>query len=363
MTQATSRGMFSGCGVGLISSISGLESISPVSTSTSPAGWSIVQTNTGNCSPSAIRSAARWALIAGITASIPGDSLITRSWFVESLLSAGRTERPAHHQTRFSSQTHRRPRCTRWPRARSRPVIFPHAGPSETPSRQRSGIDEAAAVIELGAVLEGNTPDVAFGVSEAEAVSPARPCRLRVQVGDVVEPADLSVRPVDGFFVFAMDRHREAPELHARAPVSLLEDRLGGETEDDTVGALKHDVLGHARWRFKPPELAIERSHPAEVSTGERHCADPRRKSHGGAAVYAWRNRRPGARGLAARRCFGPRRGGGREATARRACFSRRLASRGDLPRPKRAQSRTAHEFGGTPSPRALRALRGGMRR
>src|SRR5438093_10154648 len=45
MTQATSRGMFSGCGVGLISSISGLESIVPVSTSTSPEGWSIVQTN------------------------------------------------------------------------------------------------------------------------------------------------------------------------------------------------------------------------------------------------------------------------------------------------------------------------------
>ena len=32
MTQATSRGMFSGCGVGLISSISGLVSIMPVST-------------------------------------------------------------------------------------------------------------------------------------------------------------------------------------------------------------------------------------------------------------------------------------------------------------------------------------------
>src|SRR5215210_7621576 len=47
MTQATSRGMFSGCGIGLISSISDLESIMPVSTSTSPAGWSIVQTNHG----------------------------------------------------------------------------------------------------------------------------------------------------------------------------------------------------------------------------------------------------------------------------------------------------------------------------
>src|SRR5215470_6310910 len=76
MTQATSRGMFSGGGVGLISSTAGLESIMPVSTSTRPAGWSIVQTNTGNCSPSAIRSAARWALIAGTTASTPGDSLI-----------------------------------------------------------------------------------------------------------------------------------------------------------------------------------------------------------------------------------------------------------------------------------------------
>ena len=43
MTQAMSRGMFSGCGVGLRSSISGLESTIPVSTSTSPAGWSIVQ--------------------------------------------------------------------------------------------------------------------------------------------------------------------------------------------------------------------------------------------------------------------------------------------------------------------------------
>jgi hypothetical protein len=70
MTNATSRGMFSGCGVGLISSISGLESITPVSTSTRPAAWSIVQTNTGICSPSMMRSAARWALIV--------DSLINR---------------------------------------------------------------------------------------------------------------------------------------------------------------------------------------------------------------------------------------------------------------------------------------------
>src|SRR5436309_8229883 len=59
MTEATSRGMFSGCGVGLKSSISGLESIIPVSTSTSPAGWSIVQTNTGQRSPSTRSSAAR----------------------------------------------------------------------------------------------------------------------------------------------------------------------------------------------------------------------------------------------------------------------------------------------------------------
>jgi hypothetical protein len=49
--------------VGLISSISGLESIIPVSTSTSPAGWSIVQTNTDQRSPSTTSSAARWARI------------------------------------------------------------------------------------------------------------------------------------------------------------------------------------------------------------------------------------------------------------------------------------------------------------
>jgi hypothetical protein len=77
------------------------------------------------------------------------------------------------------------------------------------------------------------------------------------------------------------------PELHTGAPVLLLEDRLGEETEDDTVRALKDDVLGHARWRFNAAELAIERSHPADVSTGERNCADPRRESHGGDAVYA----------------------------------------------------------------------------
>src|SRR4051812_6129567 len=91
MTQATSRGMFSGCGVGLISSISGLESIIPVSTSTRPAGWSIVQTNTGHCSPSTMSSAARWALIAGITASLLANRLSTRSSFVESLLSRARS--------------------------------------------------------------------------------------------------------------------------------------------------------------------------------------------------------------------------------------------------------------------------------
>src|SRR5262245_20107836 len=63
MTQATSRGMLSGCGVGLMSSTSGLESIIPVSTSTSPAGWSIVQTNTGQRSPSTRSSAPRCARI------------------------------------------------------------------------------------------------------------------------------------------------------------------------------------------------------------------------------------------------------------------------------------------------------------
>src|SRR5437899_3006804 len=63
MTEATSRGMFSGCGVGLKSSTSGLESIIPVSTSTSPSGWSIVQTNTGKRSPSTRSSAARCARI------------------------------------------------------------------------------------------------------------------------------------------------------------------------------------------------------------------------------------------------------------------------------------------------------------
>jgi hypothetical protein len=88
MTQATSRGMFSGCGVGLISSTSGLESIMPVSTSTRPAGWSIVQTYTGICSPSAMRSAARWALIAGITVLLQSIRTSARSWFVEPLLSA-----------------------------------------------------------------------------------------------------------------------------------------------------------------------------------------------------------------------------------------------------------------------------------
>src|SRR5918911_2240302 len=73
MTQAISRGMFSGCGVGLMSSTSGLTSIMPVSTSTRPAGWSIVQTNTGHVSPSTMSSAARWALIAGITASLDSN--------------------------------------------------------------------------------------------------------------------------------------------------------------------------------------------------------------------------------------------------------------------------------------------------
>src|SRR5438552_5636620 len=77
MTQAISRGMFSGYGVGLISSTSGLTSIIPVSTSTRPVGWSIVQTSTGHVSPSTMSSAARWALIAGITASLPVDSLIS----------------------------------------------------------------------------------------------------------------------------------------------------------------------------------------------------------------------------------------------------------------------------------------------
>src|SRR5919204_5314305 len=84
MTQSTSRGMFSGCGAGLISSTSGLESIMPVSTSTRPVGWSIVQTNTGHVSPSTMSSAARWALIAGIAASLPIDGASARSWFVES---------------------------------------------------------------------------------------------------------------------------------------------------------------------------------------------------------------------------------------------------------------------------------------
>src|SRR5262245_49630165 len=137
------------------------------------------------------------------------------------------------------------------------------------------GVEEAAALIEVRAVIDGDAPDVGFRVAEAEAVPPARPLGRRIQIGEVVELAKLLVGSVDCLLVLTVDRQSEAAKpLLSNAELSL-EPRLGEEAEDDAVRALEHDVLGHARGCFRPAELPVERSHAADIPTGERDRAHP----------------------------------------------------------------------------------------
>jgi hypothetical protein len=62
--------------------------------------------------------------------------------------------------------------------------------------------------------------------------------------------------------------------------VEPLEPRLGEQPEHDPVRALKDDVFGHARRRFRPAELPVERSHAPDVPAGERDGADPCWNAH-----------------------------------------------------------------------------------
>ena len=144
----------------------------------------------------------------------------------------------------------------------------------------RSGIDEAAVLIEVGAVLEGNAPGVPFRIAKAEPVSPTRPRRLRVEIEDVVESAYLVVGSVDHLLVFAVDCQCETAESIGCPPIPPFQERLGEEPQHDAVRALEHDVLGDTRRRFWPTELTIERGQPTDVPTAERNRADPHRQSH-----------------------------------------------------------------------------------
>ena len=100
---------------------------------------------------------------------------------------------------------------------------------------RRSGIDEAAVLIDIGAVLEGNAPGVPFRIAKTEAVSPTRPRRLRVEIEDVVESAYLVIGSVDHLLGFAVDRQRETAERISCPPKPPFQDRLGEETQHDAV--------------------------------------------------------------------------------------------------------------------------------
>ena len=60
--------------------------------------------------------------------------------------------------------------------------------------RNRSGVDEPAAVVELRAVLVCDVPDVALRVAEAKPATEARSARFGVEIDDVVETAEALVR-------------------------------------------------------------------------------------------------------------------------------------------------------------------------
>jgi hypothetical protein len=135
-------------------------------------------------------------------------------------------------------------------------------------------------LIEVGAVLEGDAPGVPLRVAKGEPVSPPRPRRLRVEIADVIESADLTMGSVDRLLVLAVDCQCEPAERIRCFPIPPFQDRVGEETQDDAVGALKHDVLGDAGRRFRPTKLTIERGHPTDVPRGERHRVDAHGQSH-----------------------------------------------------------------------------------
>jgi hypothetical protein len=110
--------------------------------------------------------------------------------------------------------------------------------------RGLSRVCEAAAVIEVRAELDCNTPDVGFRVAEAEAVPPARPFGLRIQRGDIVKLAKLLVGANDCLLVLTVDRQREAVKALGTNAELPLEPRLGEKPENDAVCALKR-TLAH----------------------------------------------------------------------------------------------------------------------
>jgi hypothetical protein len=140
--------------------------------------------------------------------------------------------------------------------------------------------DEAAAMIEVGTVFEGNVPDVAFGVTEAEAASPAGLFRLLVQVCDVVEIADQFVSLEDPCASSQLIDNAKPRKPSAGAAKLPVEDRFGKQPEYDAIRALEHDVLGHARRGLRPSELPVKRRHAPDVSARERDGADPHWKTH-----------------------------------------------------------------------------------
>jgi hypothetical protein len=93
------------------------------------------------------------------------------------------------------------------------------------------------------------------------------------------------VGPNDRLLVLAMDRERETAKPLGNTAELPLELRLGEKPENDAVRALKHDVFGHARRRFRPIELSIERSHAPDIPADERDGADPCWDAHGATSV------------------------------------------------------------------------------
>src|SRR5204863_754412 len=88
-------------------------------------------------------------------------------------------------------------------------------------------------------VLDRNAPDIALRVLKAETESPTRPLGLIVQFGNVVKLAYLLVSLDDRLLGLAVDRERKSAKPVTNSTEPLLEHRLGQESENDAVRALK----------------------------------------------------------------------------------------------------------------------------
>jgi hypothetical protein len=83
------------------------------------------------------------------------------------------------------------------------------------------------------------------------------------------------MRTNDRLLVLAVNRKRKAVKPPRDASKLPVEPRFREQTEHDAVQTLEDNVLGHARRRFRPTELPIERSHSVDVAARKRDRVDP----------------------------------------------------------------------------------------